>query len=178
MKKWLLKYSKPIFNSKYISLKENTYELPDGSVCDDYYLIDRPDYVLILAEDNDGSILVERNYRPGPDDFVIELPAGWIDKDESPQEAAVRELREETGWVGKASYLGSFYLAPSFSAIKGHVVHIKDIKKTSDPEINSLEMPNTTFMNKEAIVKHIQDKTIKEIGIIAALNMLWSMSMP
>lgn len=176
MKKWLLKNSKPIFTSKYISLKENTYELPDGSVCDDYYLIDRPDYVLILAEDKDGSILVEQNYRPGPDDFVLELPAGWIDKDESPQEAAIRELKEETGWEGHATYLGSFHLAPSFSAIKGHVVHINQLKKVSDPEINSLETPDAFFMKKDELKKYILDKSIKEIGIVAALNMLWTKS--
>lgn len=176
MKKWLLRNSKPIFTSKYIGLKENTYELPDGSVCADYYLIDRPDYVLIVAEDKDGRIIVEKNYRPGPDDFIIELPAGWIDKDESPQDAAIRELREETGWEGNATYLGSFYLAPSFSAIKGHVVFINDLKKVSDPEVNSLETPNTFFMKKDALKKHILDKSIKEIGIVAALNMLWTKS--
>ena len=174
MKKWILKNTKQIFNSKYIGLKENSYQLPDGSECNDYYLIDRPDYVLIIAEDAKGRILVEKNYRPGPDDFVIELPAGWIDNNESPEQAALRELKEETGWVGHATYLGSFYLAPSFSAIKGHVVHIKDLQKISDPEINAQETPNSSFMNKEELIEYINDQSIKEIGIIAALNMLWS----
>jgi 8-oxo-dGTP pyrophosphatase MutT (NUDIX family) len=176
MKKWLLKNSKPIFTSKYIGLKENTYQLPDGSICDDYYLIDRPDYVLILAEDKNGRILIEKNYRPGPDDFVIELPAGWINQGESPQDAANRELREETGWEGTPIYLGAFYLAPSFSAIKGHVVYITNLKRIGDPEVNSLETPHSIFLDKNELIKHIQDQAIKEIGIIAALNMLWNKS--
>ena len=47
------------------------------------------------------TILVEQ-YRPPVDKVTAEFPAGLIDKDETPEQAALRELREETGFVGEA----------------------------------------------------------------------------
>ena len=171
MSKWILKDSRKIFTSKYISLKENSYTMPDGSTKDNYYLIERPDYVLIVALNSNGEVLVETNYRPGPDAMLVELPAGWINNDESPLEAASRELLEETGYRGEASYLGYFYLAPSFSAIKGHVCVIKDIKKIQEPEQNSSEAPQLEFMTQAKLDEMIKQNEIKEIGMVAALKM-------
>jgi len=50
-----------------------------------------------------NEILLIRQYRPPVDNFVIEFPAGLIDNGETPEESAVRELREETGFIGKVT---------------------------------------------------------------------------
>lgn len=62
----------------------------------------------ILATMKDtGEIILVRQYRPPVDCFVIEFPAGLIDDGESPAEAALRELREETGYIGTVSEISS-----------------------------------------------------------------------
>ncbi len=46
--------------------------------------------------------MLQKQYRPPVNSVTIEVPAGLIDANETPEECAVRELREETGYVGKA----------------------------------------------------------------------------
>lgn len=47
-------------------------------------------------------LLLQKQFRPPLDKVAIEMPAGLIDKDETPEECAVRELKEETGYIGEA----------------------------------------------------------------------------
>lgn len=55
--------------------------------------------VLVVAVTPEREVLLTRQFRPPVNDFVIEFPAGLIDKaDESPAEVAARELQEETGY--------------------------------------------------------------------------------
>jgi ADP-ribose pyrophosphatase len=56
------------------------------------------------AEDKVGpEIILQKQYRPPLDKVVIEVPAGLIDAGETAEQAAVRELKEETGYVGVVS---------------------------------------------------------------------------
>src|SRR3989338_2117432 len=73
-----------------------------------FYRIVIPDGVMILAKKEDGKILLIRQYRQPTKSYTLELPAGQIDKDESPRKAAIRELYEETGYICKKfNFLGA-----------------------------------------------------------------------
>lgn len=58
--------------------------------------------VTILNKLTGPELLLQKQYRPPIDKVVIEVPAGLIDAGETPEECAVRELKEETGYVGVA----------------------------------------------------------------------------
>ena len=73
----------------------------------------------IMKDNNNAmSTVLVKQYRPPLDAYTIELPAGLIDANETPQEAALRELHEETGYVGQikdCTITGSLPLSPGLS---------------------------------------------------------------
>lgn len=62
-------------------------------------------WVNVVALTADHELLLVRQWRHGVRDFTLEIPGGLVDAQESPAEAAARELREETGYVGESPAL-------------------------------------------------------------------------
>jgi ADP-ribose pyrophosphatase len=170
MKKWTLISSRPTFESKWMTIKSNDYELPNGKLAKEYLHLDRPDYVLIVAH-KDNSLLVEKQYRRGVDDFVYELPAGWIDKDETPEKAASRELKEETGYLGKAAFLGTIYPQPGFSSMLAHIVEVQLNDEITDRELENDERIEFEFIEFNNLDAMVVDGKCKDMGMLAALNL-------
>ena len=171
MKKWKLLQSDPIFESKFISLFKNKYELPNGDKVDDYYHISRPNYVLILAFNDEKKIVLEKQYRRGVDEFLLELPAGWINEGESVEETAIRELCDEAGFIGKCQAVYEIYPEPGFMSMKAYVtiVHIDENQKSlrkPDPDEN-IEIYLESMKNIESM---ILDHKVKDMGFLAALS--------
>jgi ADP-ribose pyrophosphatase len=75
--------------------------LPNGTIIDDYYVFEYPDWVNIVAVTADGMVVLVRQYRHGIRAVHYELPAGVCDAtDPSSEQTARRELLEETGYGG------------------------------------------------------------------------------
>ena len=90
-----------------------TFELPNGQTEEfQLYDIEGRQFVAVVALTPDRKVIVVRQFRPGPERFMDELPGGFADsKDEGNiLAAAKRELEEETGYrPGKLTYLGPVY---------------------------------------------------------------------
>jgi ADP-ribose pyrophosphatase len=79
-------------------------------------IIEHVGAVTIVPIDADGRILFVSQYRHATGNELLELPAGTLDEGESPENCALREIREETGYAaGNLTKLGEFYLAPGYS---------------------------------------------------------------
>lgn len=76
-------------------------------------VVQHPNSVVIVPLDEDGKVVMVRQYRKAAGRELLELPAGVIEGDASPLDAARRELREETGLdASELTELGSFFAAP------------------------------------------------------------------
>lgn len=170
-KKWKLLDTQKIFDSPWLSLENRSYELSNGVTKSDYFHLNRPDYVLIVVIDKQRRLLVERQYRRGVDDFVYELPAGWIEKGESPTQAAKRELFEETGVHGSGDTCFELYPQPGFSSMKAYVCFLK-IDSLGAAQADEDEGISSTWMALEEVQKMAQESKIKDMGFLAALSLL------
>ena len=101
-----------------------TLEMPDGYELDWYY-VDCPASVMVVPVTAEGNLILVRQYRHNLRSYGLELPAGMISEGESPEEAARRELEEETGYVlgpdAELRPLGSYYSLPSETNKYTHV---------------------------------------------------------
>lgn len=110
-KEWRLVSSKQLLKDKWVDVRSETWEKPDGTIIEPFYKYSFPDYATALAITNDGKVILERVFRQGVGRTCIELPGGVVDpSDASNTEAIARELLEETGyrfekieWLGKIS---------------------------------------------------------------------------
>jgi ADP-ribose pyrophosphatase len=90
-----------------------------------FYVINGLNAVHVVPVTTDNKIILVRQYRFGCEQLLWELPAGFLEKDEEPIACGIRELLEETGYVGKeARLLGSAYVSPSTNTSKAFFVHM------------------------------------------------------
>src|SRR5947208_17050747 len=64
-----------------------------------HYSISARDYVSVFAVTRQGTFPLVRQFRPAIEEVTIELPSGHVDEGETPEQAAARELHEETGYI-------------------------------------------------------------------------------
>ena len=72
-----------------------------GEAGDPFYALELPDYVSIVAQTTNGDLVLVKQFRPAVEAVTLELPAGLVDLGDTPERTAIRELKEETGFVAE-----------------------------------------------------------------------------
>ena len=99
--KWQVLSSEYLSRKPWFTVRRESLELPNGNRIPDYYVLEYPDWVNVIAVTKAGKLLFVRQYRHGLGEVGVELCAGVREKsDPSPEAAARRELLEETGYGG------------------------------------------------------------------------------
>lgn len=97
------------------TITTKTFELGDGTI--ETFDTLHPDgwqAANVLALTPDNRVILARQFRPGPERVLDELPGGFVDPGESPETAALRELKEETGYVPSEIHLLGAYNKDSY----------------------------------------------------------------
>lgn len=89
-----------VYHGGMLRVQCDRVRLPDGREASREY-IRHPGAAAVLAITDDDQVVLEWQYRYAPGRHYVEIPAGKIDAGEAPEDAARRELQEETGWQAR-----------------------------------------------------------------------------
>ena len=172
LKKWKTLSRKEVFEHPRMHLVEDEAELPDGHVVK--YLRHAPAIshsVTIIAVNDTGELLLQREYSYPPDEVMWQLPGGSIERNESVIEAAGRELSEESGLVaGEYKIIGYYYVNNRRSDQKQYVVVGRMLSqniKRGDQE----EFIESRWMPVAEVERKIRDGEFHNMNLLASLNM-------
>ncbi|MDT8997805.1 NUDIX hydrolase [Paucibacter sp. APW11] len=107
--------SETVYQGHFLHVRRDRIALPDGKTSAREYIV-HPGAVMIVPLLDDGSLLLERQYRYPMGRVMLEFPAGKLDAGESPLRCAQRELREETGFSAREwAHAGVLHNAIAYS---------------------------------------------------------------
>jgi len=110
----------------------------------------------VLARTKEGKLVINKEYRHPTGKWLLSCPGGRIDEGESPLEAAERELREETGYIGgKAALIGNVFPLPAVTDQIIHYVFIDQVEPNHKSAREPFELIQTELINQEELFKEI-----------------------
>lgn len=134
-----------------------------------YFLLENPNWVNIIPLTREGNIIMIRQFRIGANDWTLEIPGGIIEANESPLEAALRELQEETGYGrGEAHYLGKVEPNPATHSNWCHSFLIKDVELVGDINLDDGEEIEIKEVSLEKIPDMIRHGEISHSMVLNA----------
>ncbi len=113
---WKTLKSEYLFRRPWLTARRDTCQLPDGRIMDEYYVLEYPTFVHVIAITKDGRMVIIRQYRHGLGRTCYEIVAGCVEPGEEPLAACQRELLEETGYTG-GEWSQQLVFSPNASAM-------------------------------------------------------------
>lgn len=141
MKKWKVNRSEELIKNKWICIKKDSVDLPNGSSIEDFYTVTIPDAAAIVAITRDGNIILKKEYKYATGEELIEVPAGMFEPfDTDGLETAKRELLEETGYISDEwVYFGDTIESSSKLTNRMHIYFANNCYRVSEQKLDKTE---------------------------------------
>ena len=147
--------------------------MPSGDECPEWYVLEFPEWINVIAITTDGEVVMERQYRPGLQRYDWEIPAGVAEEGETLLQAAQRELLEETGYGnGEWKEIMVTCANPTNTSNLCHTFLATGVECISAPQQEKSEDISVWLMKKDELFDVLQNGGVVQSLMAAPL---WKM---
>ncbi|MEN8163795.1 MAG: NUDIX hydrolase [Acidobacteriota bacterium] len=160
-----------VFEGRILTLEVDRVRLPGGgeSVRE---VIRHPGAAVMVPVTGDGKVLFVRQFRYPTGEILLELPAGKLDAGEDPEDCAVRETAEETGFrPNSVEKMGEFYTAPGFTDELIRAFVVTDLEPAPEAVTDPDEVVEVVTLTVEAFAEMVVRGEIRDAKTLAAMAM-------
>ena len=173
LKKWEILSTRELFKTKIFSLNEDMVVSPEKGNSHPVWSLNVSNWVNIIPVTNDNKVVLVNQYRFGNRDITTEIPGGMVDPGESPKEAAVRELYEETGYESSnVIEIGKVLPNPALMGNYAFTYLALESKKTGKQKLDGMEDIEILEVPLDEIPRYIDQGKIEHSLVISAFYFL------
>ena len=147
---WKVESRETVFKNPWWNIRKDVVRLSNGSTYD-YFVNDGVDGIVVVPVAADGRFMLQRIYKHGVGEAVLEFPMGRVDAGETPERTAARELMEETGHAVELEKLGSYWTFPTSSSNRMTLFLGRNARKVGEPEDNPKEQAELGWVTTEEL---------------------------
>jgi 8-oxo-dGTP pyrophosphatase MutT (NUDIX family) len=169
MSEWQCKNSQKVFHCRVFSVRCDENASPITGKSAEFYIIEPTNWVNIIAITADREVVLIDQYRFGSRTVTREIPGGMIDEGESPETAARRELREETGFeADQWQLIGVNEPNPALQNNRCYTFLAQPARRVGAPRLDDNEAIETRLHPIDGVPEMIARGEITHALVIAA----------
>ena len=167
---WKTLSSEYLIKRPWLTARRDKVQLPDGRILDEYYVLEYPTWVNVIAITKEGDMVLVRQYRHALGRTNFELVAGVLEKGEDPLVAAQRELLEETGYSG-GEWKELMQLSANSSTMTTltHCFLAEGVEKTALQNLDASEDLEVYVFSQEEVKQKLQQGDFVQALMVAPL---------
>lgn len=170
-RRWKILEATTIYRDEWVTHTQEHVRLPNGHEISKYNILKQNDFCTMIAVMPTGLVPLVKQYKHGALEEVLEFPAGLVDEGETVQDAAIRELREETGYAGSIVFAGRLITNPTRSRNMAHVFVITGAVRVAEPQLEVTEDINVELVHISEIEELVKSGKLRDVGSLAAYTL-------